>query len=183
MNVDSQQEWVIRFIKSRDKEAYLQLYRLYEKKVGSLLAKMTSFSQVEDLKQEVFIRIWRFASSLSASEAFSTWVYRITWNVAMDARKKFSQNQEYAMTEGFEAVDEVRTAQKQEDKLIVSQLLKNLDADSVAVLVMADLEDIPLQEVAQTLEIPVGTVKSRLFYARKKAREFLEKKGRRYEKG
>ncbi len=124
--------------------------------------------------------------SLATTEKnFSTWVYRITWNVAIDGRRQLAKRQMRMAksTDEENSLDSESRPQDSPDLMqlhyedVVRQGLEILSLEHRAVLVLHDLEDLPQKEIAQILEIPLGTVKSRLYYARKTMGQFLQKQG------
>lgn len=169
-----------------DPESFRALVRHYTPKVRGTLRQMAGTRALDDQTQEVFVRIWRGLPKLRNANGFSTWVYRITWNVAMDGRKNLARERErqadcdepscgedLKARSGAGAEQETRLL----NKLLVEQGLVSLTPDLRDVLVLSDLEELAQDEVAAILEIPVGTVKSRLFTARARMRQFLKEKG------
>jgi RNA polymerase sigma-70 factor (ECF subfamily) len=140
---------------------------------------------LDDLVQEVFLRVWRGLPKLRNSSYFATWIYRITWNVAQDQRKKYGK-----MSQIQGNVSSEETLNYMESKAVETPILLNLHYQDLvkrglrslkleqrAVLILHDLEDLPQKEVAEILNIPVGTVKSRLFNARRAMKSFLQQEG------
>jgi len=134
---------------------------------------------VDDLVQEVFLRAWKGLPKWQQKAKFSTWLYRITLNVAADQRQQFArartQIQKLARTVASES--DAPSLENLHYQDIVQRGLANLSYDRRTVLVLHDLEEVPQKEVAQILGIPVGTVKSRLFHARAALRTFLQQEG------
>ena len=163
-----------------DRQSFRQLYRRHQQRVRSTLYQLCGPSCLDDLVQEVFMRAWKGLPKLRQTCQFSTWLYRISWNVASDQRREFAKakhdqslyNQHVSNTEH----DEAYLMQLHYQDL-VQRGLRELSLEHRAVLVLHDLEDVPQKEVAQILEIPVGTVKSRLFHARDNLRQFLQQQG------
>jgi RNA polymerase sigma-70 factor (ECF subfamily) len=73
-----------------DRGAFRHLYRRYEHKVRATLYQLCGSSLLDDLVQEVFLRVWKGLPKLKQRNTFSTWLYRITWNVATDQRESFA---------------------------------------------------------------------------------------------
>jgi RNA polymerase sigma-70 factor (ECF subfamily) len=134
---------------------------------------------VDDLVQEVFLRAWKGLPKYQQKAKFSTWLYRITLNVASDQRQQFArartQIQNFARTVASES--DAPSLENLHYQDIVQRGLASLSFDRRTVLVLHDLEEVPQKEVAQILGIPVGTVKSRLFHARAALRTFLQQEG------
>lgn len=164
-----------------DTLSFKQLYRRYQQRVRATLYQLCGSEMLDDLEQEVFLRVWKGLPKLRKPEYFSTWLYRITWNVATDKRRQFAQN----MSSADESIVNL-TPSRPEDtpdlmrlhyEDLVQQGLQTLSLEHRAVLVLHDLEDVPQKEVANILNLPLGTVKSRLFYARSQIRKFLQEQG------
>lgn len=162
-----------------NKNSYRLLYRRYQGQVRSILYPLSGGSGLDDLVQEVFLRVWKGLPKFRQSCQFSTWLYRITWNVAADRRR------ELVRSHSQQQVLEIELRRSPEDpdwmqlhyQDLVQRGLQVLSLDHRAVLVLHDLEDISQKEIAQILEIPIGTVKSRLFHARNALRQFLQQEG------
>ncbi|QDZ40476.1 sigma-70 family RNA polymerase sigma factor [Euhalothece natronophila Z-M001] len=161
-----------------DQESFRLLYRRYQRRVRSTLYQLCGDSILDDLVQEVFFRAWKGLPTLRKPKTFSTWLYRICWNVASDQRRAFAQlrEQHQTLSQKQSNPDHPELNQMHYQDL-VDRGLKTLSLEQRAVIVLHDLEDIPQKEVAQILNIPLGTVKSRLFHGRKVLREFLKEQG------
>jgi len=162
-----------------DRHGYQQLYRRHEAQVRSTLYQLCGPSHLDDLVQEVFLRVWKGLPKFRQASQFSTWLYRIVWNVASTERRQLAQAYERQQT----LYQTVGTSPDNSDLMhlhyqdLVRRGLAKLSLDHRAVLVLHDLEDVPQKEVAKILSVPVGTVKSRLFHARAAMRKFLQAEG------
>ncbi len=169
-----------------DRQSFRHLYRRYQSKVRSTLYQLCGISALDDLVQEVFLRVWKGLPNLRETGKFSTWIYRITWNVATDKRREFAQQRFQLETlYSKDAIAQVSHLSQVTDfdlmylhyQDLVQRGLAHLSLEHRSVLVLHDLEEVPQKEVAEILSIPVGTVKSRLFRARAALREFLQQEG------
>lgn len=172
-----------------DKSSFRIIYQRYHHKVRATLYKICGREFLDDLQQEVFLKVWRGLPRLRNPDYFSTWLYRICWNVASDfslKRKKDRQRQQVEMSDMTQALANHHNASYYggNQKLLhlhyqdlIAKALQNLSLDHRAVIVLHDLEDLQQKEIAEILSIPLGTVKSRLFSARKNLRQFLEQEG------
>ncbi|MGK7872591.1 MAG: sigma-70 family RNA polymerase sigma factor [Xenococcaceae cyanobacterium] len=176
-----------------DRASFRQLYRRYQQRVRSTLYQLCGIQMLDDLVQEVFLRAWTGLPKLRQASHFSTWIYRISWNVATDQRRQFAKRQQerdcYGISNRSSAEDDRtlnNTLSRPQDSPDLMELhyqdlvqrgLQTLSLEHRIVLVLHDLEDVPQKEVAKILKIPVGTVKSRLFYARSAIRKFLQQQG------
>lgn len=159
--------------------SFRQLYRRHQQKVRSLLFQLCGSDEIDDLVQEVFLRVWKGLPKLKQIDTFSTWLYRITWNVATDRRRNFAKRREQ-----FQTIAKQTETQQPDQGLahlhyadLVHRGLNCLSFDHRTILVLHDLQDIPQKEVAEILKIPPGTVKSRLFHARAAMRTYLQQQG------
>lgn len=169
-----------------DRTCFRHLYRRYQNKVRSTLYQLCGQFFLDDLVQEVFLRVWKGLPKLKQRDNFSTWLYRITWNVAADQRQAFAQqrlfNTKLTIEENL-SVDANSKISVDFDLMqmhyqdLVKRGLEKLSFEHRSVLVLHDLEDLPQKDVAQILGVPIGTVKSRLFRARATVREFLQQEG------
>ncbi|MFW6264062.1 MAG: sigma-70 family RNA polymerase sigma factor [Cyanobacteriota bacterium] len=174
---------LVRDCQKGDRIAFRQLYQRYQQRVRSTLYQLCGEQLLDDLVQEVFLRTWKGLPKLRQPSTFSTWLYRICWNVANDQRRQFARLKA-EKSHHQQAVNPTMTGQQNAPNLmhlyyqdLVQQGLETLSFEHRAVLVLHDLEDLPQKEVAKILAIPVGTVKSRLFHARTAMRQFLEQQG------
>ena len=189
--VQSERELIL-LCQQGDRDSFRLLYQRYQYRVRSTLYQLCGKSCLDDLVQEVFLRAWKGLPKLKTAKYFSTWLYRISWNVATDRRRKLAKGQEkislnvnekYVDKDRLNYGKDLSNAQDTPNLMhlhyqdLVQRGLNNLSFEHRAVLVLHDLEDIPQKQVAEILDIPVGTVKSRLYHARNSFKKFLEKQG------
>lgn len=178
---------LVRLCQQGERASFQELYRRYQRRVRSTLYQLCGERMLDDLVQEVFLRAWKGLPKLREAAYFSTWIYRITWNVAAEQRRYLAKYQQpsYSFSQANETsnLDYLSRLQDTPDIMqlhyqdLVQRGLQSLNLDRRAVIVLHDLEDLPQKEVAEILKIPVGTVKSRLFHARKALRKFLQQQG------
>lgn len=117
---------------------------------------------------------------MRGSAQFSTWLYRIAWNVGADYRRQMAQNNHRAQQQGALVASIEQTAslwQQIHCQDLVRRGLAQVSEEHAAVMILHDLQDVPQSEIAEILRIPVGTVKSRLFHARAILRQFFQQEG------
>lgn len=125
------------------------------------------------------MRAWKGLPRFRQTAQFSTWLYRIAWNVASDQRQALAQGRSRLQVIGTQTP----TQQEAPDVMhlhyqdLVQRGLAHLSFDHRTILVLHDLEEIPQKQVSEILGIPLGTVKSRLFHARAAMRQFLQQEG------
>lgn len=158
--------------------AFRVLFRRYKPSVRATLYQLCGADVLDDLVQEVFLRVWKGLPKFRQSSQFSTWLYRITWNVATDCRRiKGKTRSHFSQLPPLEPSYGGKELQQLHYEDLVQRGLQSLSLEHRAVLVLHDLEDLPQQEVAHILGIPLGTVKSRLHHARSAMRQFLLQEG------
>ncbi|MGA7932694.1 MAG: sigma-70 family RNA polymerase sigma factor [Kovacikia sp.] len=162
-----------------DPQIFRLLYRRHQQRVRSILYQLCDPSALDDLVQEVFLRAWKGLPKFRQSAQFSTWLYRIAWNVASDQRQAAAQGRTrlQVLTRNATTYQDAPDVMQLHYQDLVQRGLTQLSFDHRTILVLHDLEEVPQKEVAEILEIPVGTVKSRLFHARAAMRQFLQKEG------
>ncbi|HEX6035239.1 MAG TPA: sigma-70 family RNA polymerase sigma factor [Anaerolineales bacterium] len=172
-------ELVIR-AKNGDRNAYSELVCIHAEGVRNVIYRMCGDAQIaEDAAQETFIQAWLYLSSYRPQASLRSWLYRIAVNAATDMLRKEKRILPNAL-EDLPLKDplpgpEALFSQGEQTALIQNAVLSLPDACR-AVLVLREYEGLSYQEIAETLDIPVGTVMSRLNYARKLLRERLEQK-------
>ena len=158
----------------KNKETFDELYAQHHRLVRNVLFNLVGEGPLEDLTQEAFLRIWKGLSSFANRSSTKTWVYRVTVNIAMDHfRKKSIRTQQ--MNEA--ALSIIADTPSYANQQLVQKALDTLSDDHRAVAVLFYFEELTLEEIAAVMEIPTGTVKSRLHTAREALKAFLEKKG------
>ncbi|MBN3958184.1 sigma-70 family RNA polymerase sigma factor [Nostoc sp. NMS8] len=162
-----------------DTQSYGQLYRRHQQRVRSILYKLCTPASLDDVVQEVFLQAWKGLPKFRQTAKFSTWLYRIAWNVAYDQRQVDVQRrtQLQILSQKTPTQQEAPELMNLHYQDLVQRGLANLSFDHRTILVLHDLEEVPQKEVAQILDIPLGTVKSRLFHARAAMRQFLQNQG------
>ena len=91
--VQTEQELIV-LCQQGDRECFRLLYQRYQQRVRSTLYQLCGQSSLDDLVQEVFLRAWKGLPKLKKTQYFSTWLYRISWNVATDRRRKLAKTRE-----------------------------------------------------------------------------------------
>ncbi len=174
---------------SGDKAAFGEIVTEYEKLVwGTIRTKIKNEEDALDLSQEVFLKIWRSIGSYRGDCRFSTWVYRIASNTALDFLRRAPKNANESLdsrtdAEGeekaFEVADESlsaspeRSLEQAETTAAVRQAIASLSEDQRTVVLLRDIEGYTYEEIAGMLSVEIGTVKSRLNRARLHLREKL----------
>jgi len=174
-------------LKKKKMWAYELLYSKYANMVGGIARSYLNVDDVEDVIQEVFFRIYKSIKRFKGDSAFSTWLYRITVNVCKDILAKYSKRSETftdfededngGVPEPSSEVDieaDIRQQFRIEDFRTV---LGELSEEDNLFITLRDIEGLDYEEISKITEKPLGTVKSRIYYARKRLKSLLEKYG------
>jgi RNA polymerase sigma-70 factor, ECF subfamily len=161
-----------------DRNAFSELVRSHARGVQHVIYRMCGDMRLaEDATQETFIQAWLRLRSYRPGTSLRNWLYRIAVNTAIDMLRKEKRILPGAV-EDLRLTDpepgpEALAANSERAEAVQGAVLALPDA-SRAVLVLREYEGLSYQEIAEALDIPVGTVMSRLNYARKLLRERLE---------
>ena len=167
-----------------DLEALGGLYNRYRLLVyRTALAIIRDERAAEDILQECFVRLHTYAASIDANRPLRPWLYRVTVNLAYDWTKRrvmrpLDDVLEWlsGLASAFPAPD--RKAEEQETMRVVREAIAELSPLHRSVIVLFYMENLSIEEISQTLDLPVGTVKSRLHYARGRLRDQLVQRQR-----
>ena len=166
--------------KNGDRNAFSELVCIHAEGVRGVIYRMCGDAHIaEDAAQETFIQAWLHLSSYRPQSSLRNWLYRIGVNAATDMLRKEKRILPNALEDlplkdpqpGPEAL-----ASQGERIAVIRQAVLALPEACRPVLVLREYEGLSYQEIAETLEIPVGTVMSRLNYARKLLKDKLEPK-------
>lgn len=168
--------------KRADPEKFEQLILPLEKKVYfTCLQLMGNREDAEDCAQEALLKAYRNFSSFKGQSKFSTWLYTVVTRVCLDAlrRRKEVFSLDEMLEEGYEPSSGEAEAylklEEKERKALLQEALREIPPDFRLALVMIDLQGLSYQETAGILSLPEGTVKSRLYRARKMLQGLLMK--------
>jgi RNA polymerase sigma-70 factor (ECF subfamily) len=161
-----------------DRSAFGELARRHYTSVISVVYRVCGDPQLaEDAAQEAFIRAWLNLPTYQPRASLRNWLFRIATNVALDLlrRERHLAPDDLEDLHLADSNPDPETAQGQiEQTALVQQAVLALPPASRAVLVLREYEGLSYQEIAAALDIPVGTVMSRLSYARSLLRQKLE---------
>ena len=161
-----------------DRNAFSDLVRLHAQGVLNVIYRMCGDAQLaEDAAQETFIRAWQNLSSYRPQTSLRNWLYRIAVNVGTDMLRKEKRIfpnaiEDLHLTDSGPGLESL--VSQQERTALVQKAILSLPDASRAVLVLREYEGLSYQEISSTLDIPVGTVMSRLSYARNLLKSKLE---------
>ena len=163
-----------------DKHAFELLVVKYQRKLGRLLSRfIRDPAEVEDVAQEAFIKAYRALPSFRGDSAFHTWLYRIGINtaknylVAMGRRAPTTTEFDSEEAENFEDGDQLRDLNTPEAELMtrqiaatVNQTMEELPEELRTAITLREIEGMSYEDIANVMNCPIGTVRSRIFRAR-----------------
>ena len=163
-----------------DKHAFELLVVKYQRRLGRLISRFVrDAAEVEDVTQEAFIKAYRALPSFRGESAFYTWLYRIGINtaknylVALGRRAPTSTQFDAEESEDFEGADLLQDVSTPENELMSKQVigvvnasLLQLPEDLRTALTLREIEGLSYEEIAEIMNCPIGTVRSRIFRAR-----------------
>ncbi len=167
--------------RSGDMEAYEELVHRHRDKIYARAFSMVrNEEQALDLSQEAWIKAWQRLHQFHGDASFSTWITRITINLSLDFLRKAKRQR----AESVEALEEsaggverqlpvmnpnpTARLERAELRAKIDQALAKLSEDHRTVLVLHEFEELPYKEIAERVGCSIGTVMSRLFYARRR---------------
>ena len=170
-----------------DKQAFDLLVEKYQRKLARLLSRfIRDPAEVEDVTQEAFIKAYRALPAFRGDSAFYTWLYRIGINtaknylMAMGRRAPTSTEVEAEEAEGFEEGEQLRDINTPESLLLSKEIAETVNAtieelpeELRSAIQLREIEGMSYEEIAQVMDCPIGTVRSRIFRAREAIAEQL----------
>ncbi|HWO98668.1 MAG TPA: RNA polymerase sigma factor SigW [Bacillus sp. (in: firmicutes)] len=178
----------IKQVKKGDQDAFAEVVEYYKDKVYQLCYRMLGNAhEAEDSAQEAFIRAYVNIHSYDSSKKFSTWLYRIATNLCIDRiRKKkpdYYLDAEINGTDGLNMYSQIPADQKlPEDELEKLELQEHIQQEILklpdkyrSVIVLKYVDELSLKEISDILDLPVGTVKTRIHRGREALRNKLSR--------
>jgi RNA polymerase sigma-70 factor (ECF subfamily) len=175
----------IKKVKKGDQNAFAEVVEYYKDKIYQLCYRMLGNAhEAEDMAQEAFLRAYVNIDSYDIKRKFSTWLYRIATNLCIDRiRKKkpdYFLDAEVAGTEGLNMYSQIaadgelpeESVEKLELHEYVQQQIAQLPEKYRTVIILKYVDELPLKEISDIMELPIGTVKTRIH----RGREALRKK-------
>ena len=183
-----QDELLIRRAQRGDADAFEQLLLEHQKNVYNLCYRMAGNpDDAMDLSQETFLRAWRCLDQYQFASAFSTWLYRLCSNICIDFLRRRRRQQTVPLTfedaDGEEQTYAVPDAQPLPEEQVELKLTREtlqaamaqLPPEHRAVLQLRVVNEMSYEQIADVLDIQIGTVKSRLSRARNQLKKILER--------
>ncbi len=185
-----QEAQIIRKVQQGDVNAFERLVTEYEKAVYAIALRMTNNAEdAADMTQEAFIKAYNSLQAFRGDSKFSVWLFRIATNVCLDFLRSRSRKQTVSLSveddEGEETQLDIADESQSPELLLergltrdaVRRGLASLQPEYRQILLLREIQGLSYEEIAETLRLEVGTVKSRIFRARKKLCNFLIRDG------
>lgn len=159
--------------------AFEELYRLYDKRVFQYICTfLQDRAAAEEVVADTMLAVWRGAGSFSHTSRISTWIFGIARHKALDAvRRNVRKQQEVELDtaadlalSGTNPIDQI---QRDQVAVLTKKAMDRLSQDHREILRLVFYEELPYEEIAVLLAIPVNTVKTRVFYAKQQLKQHL----------
>ncbi len=169
---------LVKRAKKGDSRAFDLLVLKYQGRVAQLVSRyLNNAAEVEDVTQEAFIKAYRALPNFRGDSAFYTWLYRIAANAAKNhlvaLGRRPSSDMALDDSEVFDVLGRLKDHESpdevimgQELQMLISRTIEELPVELRAALTLRELEGLSYEEIADVLECPIGTVRSRIFRAR-----------------
>lgn len=183
----SDAELIVKAIGGRE-EGFEELVRRYQRPiVGYIYRMLNDYDASLDVSQEVFIKVYKSLDKYSCEYKFSTWLYRIAHNATIDHIRRNSQNLQSLETESEEGAYQMQlesplptpeqNQERREWKSEIESVVKCLPSAYRELILLRHTQELSYDEIAEVTNLPLGTVKNRLFRAREMMREIFIERG------
>ena len=168
--------------------SFEELVRRYQRPIAAYVYRMVGdYDSALDLTQEVFIKVYNSLARYRSEFKFSTWIYKIAHNAAIDHLRRYAVR-EQAVTSGFDTegrdtpvegrrLTPEQESERSERRSEVEMVVEMLPCAYRELIVLRHSHDLSYDEIAEVTGLPLGTVKNRLFRAREAMRDLLIKRG------
>jgi RNA polymerase sigma-70 factor (ECF subfamily) len=178
-------------VRTGDQRAFKLLVERYQRKVyGVALGMLKDKEEARDVAQDAFIKVYKYLDHFKGDASFYTWLYRITVNICIDVMRKKGggKAQHVEFDESIEmdtseanlgalgsrlGTNPQKSALRRELAEKIEEALAQVPEKHRAILLLRELEGMSYEDLARTLNVPKGTVMSRLFHARMKVQKIL----------
>ena len=172
-----------------DRDAFNHIVERYKDKLTNFLYRFTyDIDSAQDLAQDTLLKVYINKDSYKEIAKFSTWIYTIASNLAKTELRKIKRRKTYTIsdlsTDDREFVlhrSDEESFEDEEDTLVSGKILQKclniLDDEFKNIIILRDIQELSYDEISKILEIPLGTVKSRINRGRFKLKDLLKKEG------
>jgi len=180
-------ELVLTAVSGRE-AAFEELVRRYQRPIASYVYRMVGdYDAALDLTQEVFIKVYNSLSRYRSEFKFSTWIYKIAHNTAIDHLRRHTVRDQIMTADGDGPRSEIaiesrrltpeQESEREERRSEIESVVQSLPAAYRELIVLRHSHDLSYDEIAEVTGLPLGTVKNRLFRAREAMRDLLVPRG------
>lgn len=179
-------EQIVKAILDGNNDAYREIIRRYEEKLSHYLRKfINDKDDIEDVLQVVFIKTYKNLHGFDMSRKFSSWIYRISHNEAINHIKKYKNTRICLDDVEYKLIDDKVDIKREADRMFlkkeIEEVLNDLKLKYREPLVLFYLEDKSYEEISDILRIPKNTVGTLILRGKKLIKEKLEEIGKKYE--
>ena len=182
------EELIDLFKNNEDRDAYTEIAIRFKDKLKSFAFRYTNDDALaEDLVQETLIKVYKKKHLYKPMGKFSTWIYTIIQNLAITEIRKKSRRGTFTFTElGNDDVEFIAKSpdnnnadniNDKNDNQIIHESLQELDIEFRNIIIFRDIQELSYDEISKIIQIPLGTVKSRINRGRLKLKEIIKQKG------
>lgn len=170
---------LVKRVQSGDKTAFDVLVRKYQHRIGAVIGRFVhDYAESQDIAQETFIRAYRALNNFRGDAQFYTWLYRIAVNTAKNhlvsmKRRPPTSDVDADDAEHFDGAYRMHDSDTPEHELLreeiartVSEVVAELPEELRQTITLREMEGLSYEEISETMDCPIGTVRSRIFRAR-----------------
>ncbi|NOZ39125.1 MAG: RNA polymerase sigma factor [Planctomycetes bacterium] len=173
---DEEAAEVVEACKSGDPLAQRRLYDASQKNVYRLVVRMVGLQDAADVTQQVFLQAFRKIGQFSGRSQFGTWIYRVAVNESLQHLRKVKRSRMQLLEQ--EPMDSAPSGHASiEDQEVLERALAQLEPDLRSIFLLREIDGLSYDAIADVLEIPAGTVGSRLNRARRELKQYLTELG------
>ena len=161
------------------REAFDDLIRRHQVAMLTLVRALTGGrDDAEDLAQEIFVRAWKSLRQFRGESTFRTWLHRVAINVVRTSHSRHGRQRRLFVSEDRDETPEASSAEEAVDttlarRQVIDRALATLPDDMRVAVTLRDMQGLDYKEIAAMLDVPIGTVESRIFRARQKLKPLL----------
>ena len=181
-------EILIKKFQGGEIQAYNELVFRYKDRLLNFIYRfLNDIDRSEDLVQDTFIKLYTHKNSYHEIAKFSTWLYTIAANLARTELRKIKRRKTFSVSElssydkeyiiSSEEIDQSEEHLSQNFETNVQSALSDLPDDFKTIIILRDIQELSYDEISKIVNLPLGTVKSRINRGRLKLQELLKKKG------
>ena len=187
---------LVRQVQAGQAHAFAELVRKYQDRIYNTCWRICGNAEdARDMTQEAFLKAFELIDTFRGKSAFYTWIFRIATNMSISHRRKSARRTAISLDDPVSregdgsgtslgrlvrderAPDPAAGPMAKETQELLARALAALEAEARAAVVLRDVEQFDYQQIADVLEVPVGTVKSRIYRGRQALREWLDRRG------